>query len=105
MPRDLDDPGWVKVQERLAEALAPFAPDFGARECDHGNFSECEEECGFDDSRPKAGSMPVIQHWLLLAATPDMAQGTGMQPDMVAIDGFNQPGYVSRGMANDSLNG
>lgn len=109
MPRDLDDPGWVRVQERLAEALAPFASDFGARECIHGNWGDCEENdgdgCPFDETQPKKDSMPVIQHFALIVSTTDMNAPSGTRSDMVAIDAPNQPGYVTHGMYFEGLHG
>lgn len=105
MPRHLDDPGWAEVQRKVAEALAPFAPLFGARQCPHeDDWSDCDsEECGFENTQPRPNSMPVIQHFLLLTATTDMAQSGNEPAVLVAIDSVSQPGYASRGLANDYL--
>ena len=105
MSRQLDDPAWVELQKRIGEALAPFAAELGGRTCEHEeDWADCyEEDCGFAQSRPRPGAMPMIQHWLLLTATTDMAQEASQPPTMVAVDGPGQPGYVGRGIAGDYL--
>lgn len=105
MARELDDKAWAELQARIGEALAPFASDLGARSCDHeDDWADCfEEDCGFADSRPRPGAVPMIQHWVLLTATTDMAQSAAQPATMVVIDPPGQPGYVGRGMASDYL--
>jgi hypothetical protein len=108
MPRDIEDPGWARVQAELAEALAPFADKFGARECAHGDWGLCDAEdgeCPFEETRPKAGSSPVVQHFVVVAVTTDLAAPMGQKSDVVLIDAPNQAGFVTRGLLWDGLNG
>lgn len=110
MPRELDnaDEGWASVQEKIGEVLAPFAEFFGARQCAHGDWAECETEgegCRFTDTQPKPGSQPVIQNWVLTITTVDLSAPTTQRSDQVLIDAPNQPGFVTRGLLWDGLNG
>jgi hypothetical protein len=107
MPRGLQDHAWAEVQTKIAEALAPFAADLGARTCAHEeNWADCEhEDCEFGDTQPKADAMPMIQHFVLITSTVDMAAPAGQSPVMAAADPVGQPGYVSRGMALDFIQG
>lgn len=69
-----EDPGWQKVQQALSDALGPFAEALGPRECQHGDWSDCEASegagCPFDETRPKQG-LPVIDQWVLVASVVD----------------------------------
>jgi hypothetical protein len=89
------DPGWMAIQKQLAEALAPFAPYLGARECIHGLWIDCDEEgeegavgCPFDKTWPRKGSMPIISEFVLVVNLEDMSQGGSSETISVTSPGL-----------------
>lgn len=78
---DMDDPGWVRLQERLAQALSSFAADLGGRVCAHGSWVDCDagedgNGCLFDDTQPSQG-MPVLAEFVLIVNVTDMGKPDG----------------------------
>lgn len=97
------DEGWQKVTERVHEALSQFAADFGPRECPHGDWVDCEDDdCLFDNTQPKEGSMPVLTHWVLSAAVPDMSNEKGMG-GMIVVASPRQRDYITNGLLHEAL--
>lgn len=104
MPFSAADPGFEAMQERLAELIAPFASEFASRECAHGDWIECEEDdCTYSDSRPKQGSMPIIQDFVLVVVTADMADPSGEQ-EIHAIARNGQRNHITKGLLHVALN-
>lgn len=68
-----DDAAWNAVQRRITEVLEPFAVELGPRTCIHGDWADCED-CGYDESQPKEGSMPVLGTWVLTCVVNDAAR-------------------------------
>lgn len=102
---DKDDPGWINLKQRLQDALAPFAQDLGARECEHGDWSECNDVndgagCFFADTRPKEGAMPMIQDWVVVATVADV--NTGLH-EIASIDGPHQRHHTTNGLLHTAL--
>lgn len=99
-----DDPGWRKVQEKVAEALAPFAADFGARECAHGDWADCDANdgagCQFADTQPKSGSMPVLTEFVVVSVVADM--GTDKH-DICACTSPNMRNHSTKGLLHVAL--
>jgi hypothetical protein len=102
-----DDPGWDALQRRIAEVLAPFAMDLGARVCEHGDWAECSDVregrgCLFADTQPKPGSMPVLSEWMLVANVADMSTG---KHDFVGIAAPDQRMTTTNGLLWTGLHG
>jgi hypothetical protein len=102
-----EDPGWQELQRRMAEALAPFAKDLGARVCEHGDWSECADVregkgCLFADTQPKPGSMPVLAEWTLVSNVVDMSTG---RFDFTGISAPDQRATTTNGLLWTGLNG
>lgn len=100
-----EDKGWTALQTRVAEALAPFGAELGARECIHGDWAECdagenEEGCLFDDTKPKAGSMAVLTEFVLVSIVADM---NGTEHDTAVVASPGQRNHTTKGLLHVGL--
>lgn len=96
------DPAWENLQQRIGEALAPFAAEIAARECSHGSWVDCEEDCPYGETRAKPGSMPVIQDFVLVAVTADMGDADGDQ-EIHAVCRMGQRNHITKGLLHVAL--
>lgn len=100
---EVKDAGWDKLRAELAALLEPYAIAFGPRECPHGDWSECDDEdCGFADSQPTAGSMPMVKDWVLVVATEDMASDS---PHLAVVQAPGMRSHNRSGLLHEALYG
>lgn len=93
-PQD-SDAGWLALEARIAAALEPFVADLGPRLCAHGDWSDCEEDCEFNDTQPKQGAMPLIKNWSLVAALEDTLSE---DPIIVLLGAPRQRNHETKGL-------
>lgn len=99
------DPGWEKLQEELAAALAPFAAKLAARECEHGPWVDCVAKdgqgCDFNDTQPRPGSMAVLTEFVLVANVQDM--GVEDEATTVVVSSPNLRNTGTKGLLHVAL--
>jgi hypothetical protein len=96
------DSSFELLQEKMAEALAPFAAQVAARECAHGDWLECEDpDCKLADTRPKSGSMPVVQDFIVVMVIADMASE---EQEIHAVSRPGQRNHITKGLLHVALN-
>lgn len=96
---DETDAGWVEVQKRIAEVLEPFAADLGPRTCRHGEWSECED-CEFNESQPKPGTIPTLKNWTLVVTVDDAA---GDDSIISSVAAPHQRNHETKGLLHVAL--
>jgi hypothetical protein len=96
---DETDEGWAKVQKRMAEALEAFAADLGPRVCGHGDWSDCED-CEFNETQPKPGTMPTIKSWVIVATVDDV---TGDDSIISSVAAPDQRNHETKGLLHVGL--
>lgn len=96
-----NDPGYERVQAKLGELIAPLAAEVAARECIHGDYVDCEQDCTYADTQPKAGSMPIIQDFVLVMVTADMAND---EQEIHAVSRVGQRNHITKGLLHVALN-
>lgn len=97
---DDDDPGWHRVQQKIAEALEPFAGDLGPRECIHGEWVECEDNCQFDQTQAKPGSMVMVKDWVLVVTVESALSN---DPIISSVAPHGQRNHQTKGLLHVAL--
>lgn len=95
-----DDAGWQQVQQRVAESLEQFAGELGPRECAHGDWVDCEDDCKFADTRPKPNSMTMVRSWVLVATVEDTLSN---DPIISSVAAPGQRNHETKGLLHVAL--
>lgn len=90
---------YTTAQEKMAHELSRLQEVWGPRNCEHGDWSVCEEECVYGDTQPALDV--VLGEFIVVGAFMSMKTGVST---MNAISGPKQPMHHTRGLLWEALN-